>query len=144
MAQFKFDFPNEIMADFEKINKNYDEIFGAVVEAGAEAVKSNIITTLPKGILLSKEMIQKLKESKVYKTPSDDGINCKVLFAGYFINEDGRKTPAPLVGNIFEYGRSGNPYPKKPFLRKAFKKPNVREAMIKMQYLKSGGLLEDE
>lgn len=143
MAKFNFELPDDVIKDFEKINKNYEDIFGSMVHAGAEQVKANVLMNVPKGITKS-EMLKTLDITKVYKTPSDDGINAKTMFNGYFINEDGIKVPAPLVANVFEYGRSNEPFPKQPFFRKAFKNPNVREAMLKMQAVKSGGLLENE
>jgi hypothetical protein len=81
-----------------------------------------------------------LKITKVYKTPSDDGVNTKVAFYGYFINENKKKVPAPLVANVTEYGRSNSPYPKKPFLRRAFKKAEIEKAMLAVQekYLPKG------
>ena len=68
--------------------------------------------------------------------------NTKVGFYGYFENDEGKKVPAPLVANVFEYGRSGLPFPKHPFLRKSFKKSEIEQAMLKVQKEKSGGLLE--
>jgi hypothetical protein len=57
----------------------------------------------------------------------------KVGFAGYFKNENGEAVPAPLVANVFEYGRSGEPFPKQPFIRKSFKKSAIQKAMEKEQ-----------
>jgi hypothetical protein len=67
--------------------------------------------------------------TRPYEAPSDDSINVKVGFAGYFTNENGVKTPAPLVANIFEYGRSNEPFPKQPFMRKSFNKAAITKAM---------------
>ena len=88
-------------------------------------------------------MMKCLKITKTYKTPSDDGINTKVGFFGYFKNENGRLTPAPLVANVFEYGRSNLPFPKQPFMRKSFKKKEIEDAMLKAQKQASGGLLDE-
>ena len=74
-----------------------------------------------------------LKITKTYKTRSDDGINTKVGFYGYFQNENGVETPAPLVVNVFEYGRSGKSFPKKPFVRKSFNKAQIERAMLRVQ-----------
>ena len=115
------------MKDFQKIYDNSDEIFGEMTKAGAEVVESNILASLPKGIRNSK-MMDCLKITKTYKTPSDDGINTKVGFYGYFENEDGKIVPAPLVANVFEYGRSNSPFPKQPFMRKSFKKAQIEKA----------------
>ena len=142
MAKFEMQLPTEIMKDFQKIYDNADEIFGEMTKAGAEVVASNIRANVPDGIKKSK-MMNCLKITKVYKTPSDDGINTKVGFYGYFQNEDGRTVPAPLVANVFEYGRSNLPFPKQPFMRKSFKKGDIEQAMLKAQKKASGGLLDE-
>lgn len=141
MARFEMQLPTEIMKDFQKIYNDSEKIFGEMTKAGAEVVNHNIMTNLPQSIRNSK-MMNCLKVTKVYKTPSDDGINTKVGFYGYFQNEDGKTVPAPLVANVFEYGRSGLPFPKHPFMRKAFKKGEIEQAMLKAQKRASGGLLE--
>lgn len=143
MARFELELPEEIMKDFQRIYDNADDIFGAMTKAGAEVVMSNIKANVPAGIRDS-NMMDCLKMTKVYKTPSDDGINTKVGFYGYFTNEDGVRTPAPLVANMFEYGSSKKTYPKKPFLRKSFSKGKIESAMREAQRRASGGLLDDE
>ena len=142
MARFEMQLPTEIMKDFQKINDNADEIFGEMTKAGAEVVDHNIRANLPQSIRNSK-MMQCLQTTRVYKTPSNDGINTKVAFYGYFVNEDGKTVPAPLVANVFEYGRSNAPFPKQPFLRKSFKKSEIEKAMLDAQRRASGGLLDE-
>lgn len=139
---FKLELPTEIMKDIESLYKNTDDIMGAMTRAGAEVVQNNIQANIPEGIRHSK-MMNCLKVTKTYKTPSDDGINTKVGFYGYFENEDGRRTPAPLVANVFEYGRSTEPFPKHPFMRKSFKRQEIEAAMLKAQSEASGGLLDE-
>lgn len=141
MARFEMQLPDQIMKDIQMLNDNYKEIFGGMTKAGAEVAYHNIVANVPNGIKESK-MMGNLTISKVYETPSDDGINTKVLFAGYFINKDGVRTPAPLVANIFEYGRSNAQFPKQPFLRKSFSKGKIEKAMLEAQKRLSGGLLE--
>ena len=141
MAKFELELPTEIMKDFQRIHDNADEIFGEMTKAGAEVVNANIRANVPQSIKKSK-MMQCLKTTRVYKTPSDDGINTKIGFYGYFVNEDGKTVPAPLVANVFEYGRSGLPFPKQPFMRKSFKKSEIEQAMLQAQRNASGGLLE--
>ena len=67
-------------------------------------------------------MAQHVKVSRVYKTPSDDGVNTKIYISGYFKFSKGRTTftrraggrlytttkgiPAPFIANLFEYGTS--------------------------------------
>jgi len=144
MARFNMELPTEVIKEFEKLTKDSDKIFGEMTQAGAEVVEKNIIANAPKGIRNSK-MMDCLKTSKVYKTPSDDGINTKVAFYGKFIDSDGREKIAPLVGNVFEYGRSDSspPFKKHPFLRKSFRKSDIEQAMLKKQKEASGGILDE-
>ena len=143
MAKFKMELPRDVLEEFEKIEDSCEDIFGGMCKAGADVVLRNVRNNAPSGIRESK-MMECLTESKVYKTPSDDGINVKVAFYGYFVNEDGVKTPAPLVGNVFEYGRSGLKFPKHPFMRASFNEGQIESAMRKAQQELSGGLLQDE
>ena len=141
MAKFNLELPTDLLKEIEKIEKDSGKIFGEMTKAGAEVVEKNIRANIPKSIQNS-NMIRCLKITKTYKTPSDDGINTKVGFFGYFKNEDGKTIPAPLVANVFEYGRSNSPFPKQPFLRKSFKKSEIERAMLKTQKEASGGILE--
>lgn len=143
MAKFNMELPTEIMKDFDKVYKNSEEIFGGMTRAGAEVVYSNVRANIPKS-LKDSNIMGCLKLTRVYKTPTDDGINTKVGFYGYFTNEEGKKTPAPLVANMFEYGSSKRKYPKQPFFRKSFRKAQIEEAMLKAQKKLSGGLLEND
>ena len=142
MAKFSMELPKEILDDFEKIYKNSEKIMGEMTRAGAEVVMESIQANVPDSIKKS-PMMDCLRLTEPYKTPSDDGINTKVGFYGYFTNEDGKRTPAPLVANIFEYGRSNAPFPKQPFLRKSFNKGRIEKAMLEAQKRASGGLLDE-
>lgn len=141
MAGFKLELPTELMNDLKKLYDNSDEIFGEMTQAGADVVESNIRSNAPKGVK-SSNMMDCLKTTKVYKT-RDGAINTKVGFYGYFKNENGETVPAPLVANVFEYGRSNAPFPKQPFVRKSFKKDQIEEAMRKAQKKASGGLIDE-
>lgn len=141
MAKFEMQLPTEIMEYFQKIHDNADEIFGKMTKAGAEVVYSNIRANAPQNIRDSK-MMDCLKITKTYKTPSDGGINTKIAFYGYFENKEGKIVPAPLVANVFEHGRSTAPFPKCPFVRKSFEKRAIEKAMLEVQKKASGGLLE--
>ena len=131
--------PEDILKDFQKINSESEKILGEMTKAGAEVVMNNIRANAPASIK-SSEMMNCLKMTKTYRTPSDGGINTKVGFYGYFKNENGVETPAPLVANVFEFGKSG--FRKKPFLRRSFRKAEIEKAMLDAQKRASGGLLE--
>lgn len=142
MAKLVLDIDDSVLKDISYIDKQFDHIFGGMTKAGAEVVYKNVISALPES-LRSSGFSSHVKLSKVYKTPSDDGINTKVMITGYFINKDGRKTPAPLVANMFEYGSSKKKYPKQPFFRKSFKKSQIKKAMEEAQKNLSGGILDE-
>lgn len=142
MAKFNLELPTDIMNDIKKLYDNSDEIFGEMTRAGAKVVESNLKSNVPKSIKDS-DMMNCLKTTRTYKTKSDDGINTKVGFYGYFKNKNGEDVPAPLVANVFEYGRSNSPFPKHPFLRKSFKKADIEKAMREAQKKASGGLIDE-
>lgn len=140
MAKFKMELPNEIIQDISTIYNNTDIIFGQMTLAGAKVVYQNIQKNIPKNFVDS-NIMDCLKITRTYKTPSDNGINNKVGFYGYFINHNGVKTPAPLVAGVFEYGSSK--FTKRPFLRKSFKKGQIEKAMLEAQKKYSKGLLNE-
>lgn len=133
MAQFKFDLDNEVEKELKKLNKNVPDMMSAMVTAGAEVVLNNIKANAPEGIKKSPMMKCLGTTRKAFRTPSDDSVNMKVGFAGYFKNENGETIPAPLVANVFEYGRSTSKFPKQPFIRKSFKRAAIQKAMEKEQ-----------
>ena len=142
MARYELQLPDEIMKDIQTIESGSDRIFAEMTEAGAKAAYNLIRSGLPKGIA-SSDMMRCLQITRSYRTPSDDGINTKVAFYGYFTNEKGQRVPAPLVAAVFEYGRSGKPFQKHPFMRKAFKNKAIEQAMMDAQSRASGGILDE-
>lgn len=140
MATFEGQLPTELMAQFEFLDKNTDTMLKEMTREGAKKVLANVKANVPQSFHGS-DIMKCLKLTRSYKTPSDDGINTKVAFYGYFTNEDGKKTPAPLVCNLFEYGRSNGPsYPRHPFMRRSFVSSEIESAMEKVQdkYLPKG------
>ena len=131
MAKFVGDMPKELIKQFEQLEIDTPKMLADMVKAGAEVVQKNVDAKMPKE--LKKALDNPVKLSKVYKTPTDDGINQQVVISGYFVNKWKQVTPAPLVANIFEYGRTGAPYPKKPFFRASFNKGQIENAMLKEQ-----------
>lgn len=132
MARFEDILPTELIKQFETLEVNTEKMISEMVQAGAEVAEKNIISKMPRALyqgLGSDNIIL----SRVYKTPSDDGINCQAMIVGYFTNKDGETTPAPLVANMFEYGSSSRKYPKQPFFRQSFNKSQIEKAMLKVQ-----------
>ena len=99
MARFKAELPNDIIKEFEKVEKNTDKMLKEMTEAGAKVVLSNIKSSVPASWYGS-NIMKCLKVTKTYKTPSDDGVNTKIAFYGYFINRNKERIPAPLVANV--------------------------------------------
>lgn len=130
MARFDVELPNDLMKQFEALDINTEKMLSSMTKVGAEVVYNKILSNIPKSFKNS-EIMKCLKITKVYKTPSDDGINTKVAFYGYFKNKRGIETPAPLVANIFEHGTST--VKKQPFMRKSFKKSEIEKAMLEEQ-----------
>lgn len=166
MARFNMELPTEIIQDLRKINDNADEIFGKMTQAAAEQVASNVRSSAP-----LPELARGVKVTRIYKTPSDDGINTKVYISGNIpfkgartsFTRRGRVTnstqytttkgvPLEFIANIYEYGTSprytnAGAYRgyvgKKPFFRKGFKKAQIEAIMKKVQLAESGGLLDE-
>lgn len=132
MARFEEILPTDLIKQFETLEVNTEKMLGEMVEEGAKIARENIEAKMPRAFreaLGSDNIIV----SRVYKTPSDDGINCQAMIVGYFTNRNGERIPAPLVANVFEYGRSNSPFPKQPFFRQSFNKGQIEKAMLRVQ-----------
>lgn len=155
MARFEMELPNDMIKAFERMNAETKDMLGEMTQAGAEQVMKNIKANVPDSFRDS-DIMRCLHLSKVYETPSDDGINTKVAFWGYFtpkkspgqkwIKTRGTdKMAAELVVNVFEYGRSDGTLKKHPFVRKSFNKKQIIDAMSKRRnkWLKAHGYDDD-
>jgi hypothetical protein len=132
MARFESILPTDLIKQFETLEVNTEKMLGEMVETGAEVARQNIEAKMPSALRESLGS-DNIIVSRVYKTPSDDGINCQAMIVGYFTNRNGERIPAPLVANVFEYGRSNSPYPKQPFFRRSFNKGQIEKAMLRVQ-----------
>ena len=128
MAKFHQELPNDLIKVFEDLETNCDDMFGEMCKAGAEVVYSKVKSNMGKVFKSTKSLEKGLKITRVYHTPSDDGINVHVGFYGY--NDEG--VPIPLIAQAREYGTSKGEE-KKPFFRKSFSKKAIEEAMQKVQ-----------
>ena len=154
MAMFDLFVPDKEMKEIQQIIDNADEIFGGMTKAAAEAVCANA-----KGSCPNDKLAAKIRVTKVYKTPSDGGINTKVICSGYLPFEGDRTSftrkggnggtytttkgiPAPFLLNMYEYGRSGAPFPRHPFFWSAFKASMIKAIMEQEQKKLSGGILD--
>lgn len=132
MARFNAEMPTELLKLFDELGADAHEMLGEMTQAGAEVVLTNVKANVPASFRGS-DIMNCLKITRVYRTPSDDGLNTKVAFYGYFVNKAGETVPAELVCNVMEYGRSKAPVQKHPFMRKSFKKRQIEAAMQKVQ-----------
>lgn len=147
MAKFQLELPNDIMSDIKRLHDNTDKMLEEMTRAGAKVAMDKIKATVP-----VPEMASHVKLSKTYKTPSDNGINTKVYFSGYlpfsdpnrkYFSRRGRKgsqvystdkgVPVDFLAQVFEYGRSTNPFPKRPFVRSAFNPNTITKVMLEVQ-----------
>ena len=146
MAKFSIELPNDIIKEFEKLNKTSHKMLEEMTQAGAEVVYKNVKENMKSSFKDSSKLAHYLKITKSYTTPSDNGVNTKVAFYGYYKEDE--KTfsltsksgksysyngiPVPLIVRAREYGSSSGEA-KKPFFRKSFKKAQIEKEMLKVQ-----------
>jgi len=132
MARFDAEMPTELLKLFDELGADAHKMLGEMTQAGAEVVLANVRANVPASFRGS-DIMNCLKITRVYRTPSDDGVNTKVAFYGRFTNKAGEVVPAELVCNVMEYGRSTSKFKKHPFMRKSFRKKEIEAAMQKVQ-----------
>lgn len=136
MAKFQNELPNDLIKEFEKLNVDSEKMFGEMTNAGAQVVYKLVKSNMSNVFATTKSLDKGLKITKVYKTPSDDGINVHIGFYGYDSDKKTKKypngVPIPLIAMAREYGTSSGEA-KKPFFRKSFKKKEIEQAMLKVQ-----------
>ena len=138
MARFNGEYPTELIETFEELEKNAPEMMGEMCKAGATVIYNEIVKKIGRSFKKTDKLLKHLKITRVYKTPTDFGINVHVGFYGY--DEDSKPTkrhpkgtPIPLIAMAREYGTSRGEK-KKPFLRQAFKKKDlIEQAMLEVQ-----------
>lgn len=136
MARYEAMLPTELIKQFEKVYDNTFEMMGDMTKAGAQVVYKNVQNNMSKSFKSVRSLNKGLTITKVYRTPSDDGVNNKVGFYGYDTTKKTKQypdgVPIPLIALAREYGTSSGES-KKPFFRKSFKKAQIEDAMKKAQ-----------
>lgn len=137
MARFNAELPNDLIKVFDELETNVPEMMGEMCKAGATVVYNKVVNNLKKSFNSTKSLMEGLKITRVYKTPSDDGIDVHVGFYGYVKGSKPTKRhpygkPIPLIALAREYGTSSGEK-KKPFFRKAFAKKDIEQAMLEVQ-----------
>ena len=133
MAKFEGEVPYELINEFKELKDNLYDIFGAMCHAGAEVVHRNVLRNM-KRVFKTTRSLEKGLKTRVYRTPSDDGINVHIGFYGYDGNPTKRYprgVPIPLKAMAREYGTPTET--KKTFFRTAFKKADIENEMLKVQ-----------
>jgi hypothetical protein len=99
-------------------------------------VHKKVVAGIGKVFKSTETLLKGLKITKVYNTPTDDGINVHVGFYGYDTSKVSKAYPKGkpilLIAMAREYGTSSGEQ-KKPFFRKAFSKKEIEEAMMEVQ-----------
>ena len=141
MAKFNAELPNDLMQVFNELETNAEIMMGEMCQVGAEVVHKKVVANLSKSFKSTGALMKGLKVTRVYKTPSDDGINVHIGFYGYDTDKSTKAhpngVPIPLIAMAREYGTSSGE-DAKPFLRKSFNKKEIEQAMMEVQkqYLK--------
>ena len=91
MAKYNLELPTELMQLFKNLDANTEKMIGEMCQAGAEVVKENTFLNMPNGLKDAISVGDNLITSRIYKTPSDGGINVQCMIVGYFTNEDGQR-----------------------------------------------------
>jgi len=133
MAKFEMELPNEIVKQMEELSIGSTDMMKKMTEAGARVVYGNVKSNLSRALdSKTGDLANSLVLSKPYKNSKDE-IATKVAFYGY----DRNGIPNPLKAMAREFGTSRGES-KKPFLRPAFKKAEIEQAMqvVQDQYIK--------
>ena len=136
MAKFFGELPNDLIKVFDELETNTPLMMGQMCKAGATVVYNKVAKGLGKAFKRTETLLKGLKITKVYKTPSDDGINVHIGFYGYNTgkrtNNHPKGVPIPLIAMAREYGTASGE-DKVPFLRKSFAKKDIEAAMLEVQ-----------
>lgn len=136
MAKFNAELPSDLIKVFDELETDAPEMMGKMCKAGATVVYNKVVSNLGKAFKSTKSLLKGLKITKVYNTPSDDGINVHVGFYGYDTDKitkaHPKGVPIPLIALAREYGTSSGEE-KKPFFRKSFSKKDIEQAMLEVQ-----------
>ena len=136
MAKFDAELPNDMIKAFEELETNVPQMMGEMCKAGANVVYKKVVANLGKAFARTETLLKGLRITKVYNTPTDDGINVHIGFYGYNTDKITKKfpkgIPIPLIAMAREYGTSSGEQ-KKPFFRKSFSKKEIEQAMMEVQ-----------
>lgn len=137
MAGYNVELPTDVLKQLTDMDNGTDKMMGEMVQAGSNIVIAGVRAALSGSFATTKSLLQGLKLTRVYRTPSDDGINVKVAFYGYSRFHKNRTypqgVPIDLIAKAREFGSSRGEAPR-PFFRKQFKRTaEITSAMQAVQ-----------
>ena len=146
MARFNEELPYDLIKELETLEGKTEIMMTEMLQKSAKQTYNLIKSNMKKSFKTTKSLEQGLTITKIYRTPSDDGLNVHIDFYGYVKDSKPTErhpygTPIPLIALAREYGTSWGSKdhePKKPFMRKSFKKKEVLEIMkdVEKKYIK--------
>lgn len=133
MARFSGDLENGIIRNMEKMAGGSKAVMRRMVDAGADVALRNMRSNMRSSFKTTRSLEQGLGKTRVYDTPSDDGVAVKVGFRGYSQHRRTGKfkssgVPIPLIASARDRG-SIRGEKAKPFFRKSFNKAQITAAM---------------
>ena len=136
MARFNAELPNDLIKVFEELETDAPIMMGEMCKAGATVVYNKVRKNLESAFKRTETLLKGLKITKVYNTPTDDGINVHIGFYGYNTEKKTKAhpkgVPIPLIALAREYGTSSGEKQER-FFRKSFSKKDIEQAMLEVQ-----------
>lgn len=138
MARFEVELPHDLMKQLDALNGgSADQMMNEMLDAAGDYVAGQVENNVRKVFKKPGVLLNALKKTVVYRTPTDDAKNVKVMFTGYVKGSKPtprhpKGTPIALIALAREYGTSSGEE-KRPFLRPAFNKKRISEIMLKVQ-----------
>lgn len=128
MARFNAELGNDLMIGIERMGRNAEKVMGEMVDAGANAVMRNVRSNMRSSYKSTRSLERGLRKTRVYKTPSDDGIAVKVGFFGY----NAKGTAVPLIATAREKGTKRGEQAK-PFFKRSFNRSQIQAEMARVE-----------
>jgi hypothetical protein len=136
MARFDAEVGNDLLHGLEKLQLESRVVFGEMVTAGADVALRNIRSNMRSSFKSSRSLEAGLGKTRVFDTPSDQGIAVKVGFRGYSPTHKTKKfssgVPIPLIAVSREKGTKRGEA-KKPFFKKSFNKSAIEAEMKRIE-----------
>ena len=103
MAKFQAELPNDLIKVFDELETDAEIMMGEMCKAGATVVYNKVVSGLGRAFKSTDSLLKGLKITKVYETPSDEGINVHVGFYGRNDYVNVRLNRRIYRQNIYQY-----------------------------------------